>query len=328
MKKFVGVALALLLGVSFLEASQAHASTVSVTYNYVYFGSIGKHQRQPRTVTNGGFTTIASQSGGQQSTGLTFQPGQLPGAEMVGNQTYDFSFVTITGGVKTAGGPTIGVTSTTANAPPSVLVGTSNIEVLVVYVPVGGGPCTPPANCTSSGATIDSFDETTGTLFNDTFVKVAPDTNGALTQSGNVYGYVDTTASAETITAQSPTSPTGVNFSRWVNLEPSSASANGPALSVGKGVSTISLAFYDAPTGPAPPPSQKTVCQQELASLNQITMDRGPLLLVTQYNAIKANLKKCVQEGYLTQAAVTSAENGYQNMLATRNNPPPIPNHP
>lgn len=325
MKKFVGVALALLLGVSFLEASQAHASTVSVTYNYVYFGTIGKHQRQPRTVTNGGFTTIASLSGGQQSTGLTFQPGQLPAAEMVGNQTYDFAFVTITGGVKTPGGPAVGVTSTTASAPPSVLVGTSDIVVLAVYIPVGGGPC---PNCTSSGATIDSFDETTGSLFNDTFVKVAPDANGALTQSGNVYGYVDTTGSAETITALSPTSPTGVNFSRWINLGPTAASANGMALSVGKGVSSISLAFYDAPTGITPPPSQKTVCQQELASLNQITMDRGPLLLVTQYNTIKANLKKCVQEGYLTQASVTAAENGYQAMLANRANPPPMPNHP
>ncbi len=89
MKKLFGVAAALLAGLSF-QALPAQASTVSVTYNYVYFGTIGKHQRQPRTVTNGGFTTIASQSGGQQSTGLSFQPGQLPATEMVGNQTYDF----------------------------------------------------------------------------------------------------------------------------------------------------------------------------------------------------------------------------------------------
>ena len=325
MKKLFGAAIALLAGVSF-QALPAQASTVSVTYNYVYFGTIGKHQRQPRTITNGGFTTIASQPGGQQSTGLTFQPGQLPATEMVGNQTYDFSFVTITGGSKTAGGPAVGVSSTDPGAPPSVFVGTSNITVLAVYVPVGGPPCQPAQNCTSSGATIDSFDETTGSLFNDTFVKVAPDTNGAQTTSGNVYGYVDTTGSAETITALTPTSPSNVNFSRWVKLEPSGAAANGAALSVGKGVSTIALAFYDAPP-PGSPPSAKTACQQQLASLNQIAMDRGPLLLVTQYTNIKAALQKCVQEGYLTQASVNQAETAYQNMLNSRNNPPP-PNHP
>jgi len=327
MKKLFGAGVALLAGLSF-QALPAQASTVSVTYNYVYFGTIGKHQRQPRTVTNGGFTTIASQPGGQQSTGLTFQPGQLPATEMVGNQTLDFSFVTITGGSKTAGGPAVGVTSTEPGAPPSVIVGTTNIVVLAVYVPTGGGcgatPCPP-----GSGATIDAFDETTGSLFNDTFVKVAPDANGALTTSGNVYGYVDTTGSAETITALTPTSPSNVDFSRWVKLEPSAATTNGSALSAGKGVSTIALAFYDAPApGSQPPPSAKTVCQQELASLNQITTDRGPLLLVTQYNAIKANLQKCVQEGYLTQSSVNQAETGYANMLKARNNPPPAIPHP
>jgi len=297
-----------------------------VTYNYVYFGTTGQHQRQPRTVTNGGFTTIATQSGGQQSTGLTFQPGQLPATEMVGNSTYNFAFVTITGGSKAAGGPAVGVSATDPGAPPSVIVGTSNITVLAVYVPIGGGPCPPGQNCNSSGATIDSFDETTGSLFNDTFVNVVPNVNNVQT-NGNKYGYVDTTGNAETINAISPTSPTGVNFSRWVKLEPSAATASGPALSVGKGVSTIALAFYDAP-GPAPAPSPKTMCQQEVAGLNQIAMDRGPLLTVSQYAAEKAALQKCVQEGCVTQAAVNQAEAAYQNMLNSRNNPPPIPNHP
>ncbi|HUO93768.1 MAG TPA: hypothetical protein VMU22_12640 [Rhizomicrobium sp.] len=323
MNRLFGSLLALLIALPLMHAP-AHASTVSVTYNYVYFGTIGKHQRQPRTVVNGGFTTIASQSGGQQSTGLTFQPGQLPATEMVGNQTYDFSFVTITGGSATAGGPPVGVSSTNPGAPPSVVVGTSNIVVLAVYVPVGGPPC---PGCTGSGATIDAFDETTGSLFNDTFVKVAPDANNTLTTSGNVYGYVDTTNSAETISSLTPTSPTGVNFSRWVKLLPSAATTNGSALGVGKGVNTIALAFYDAPPPGSSQPTPKQVCQQELASLNKITVDRGPLLTVSQYAGVKATLQKCVQQGYLTQSAVTAAENGYQNMLNTHNNPPP-PMHP
>ncbi len=206
-----------------------------------------------------------------------------------------------------------------------MVVGTSNITVLAVYVPVGGPGC---PNCTSSGATIDAFDETTGSLFNDTFVKVAPDGNAALKTSGNVFGYVDTTGAAETITALTPTSPSNVDFSRWVKLEPSSATANGSALSAGKGVSTIALAFYDAPApGSQPPPSAKTVCQQELASLNQIAVDRGPLLLVTQYNNIKTALEKCVHEGYLTQTSVNQAETAYQNMLNSRANPPPPVHH-
>ena len=93
--------------------------------------------------------------------------------------------------------------------------------MLVVYVPVGSGPGG------GSGATIDAFDESTGSLFNDTFVTVAPDLGGTLTASGNVDGYVST-ANAETITALSVTSPTGVDFDRWVVLA-GGGTANGSA---------------------------------------------------------------------------------------------------
>jgi hypothetical protein len=313
-------ALALLFGLCSIQALPAHAGTVSVTYNYVYFGYVGKHQRQPRALGSyGGFTLIASQPGGQQSTGLTFQPGQLPMTEMVGNATYNFAFVTITGGSTVANGPPAGVTSTNANQPPSVVVENSPIVVLAVYVPTGG-----TGGGGGTGATIDSFDETTGSLFNDTFVKVAPDQNNVETSQANVFGFVDTTSSAETITALSPTQPTGVNFSRWLNLA-GNPGINGPALSAAKGANSISLAFYDAPPMVGPP--QKSQCQQELDSLNQVTQDRGPLLTVTMYNGIKAFLAKCVLQHQLTQAQVTAAENAYQAMLKTHNNPPPPPPH-
>ena len=110
-------------------------------------------------------------------------------------------------------------------------MGTQPITVLAVYVPAGGGS----GDGGGSGATIDSFDETTGSLFNDTFVSVSPDPGGTLTKSGNVDGYVDTTSSAETITALSPTSPTGVDFSRWVALAPPTIAGAGAALAVQKG---------------------------------------------------------------------------------------------
>ena len=315
--KSLSAALALVFGLCAIETLPAHAGTVSVTYNYVYFGYVGKHQRQPRALGSyGGFTLIASQPGGQQSTGNTFQPGQVPMTEMVGNATYTFAFVTITGGSTTANGPPTGVTSTNSNQPPSIVVQNSPIVVLAVYVPppgIGGGQ--------GSGATIDSFDETTGSLFNDTFVKVAPDVNNAETNQANVYGFVDTTTTAETITALSPTQPTGVDFSHWLNLS-GNAGINGPALSAAKGANSISLAFYDAP-----PPKQISQCQQELNSLNQVTQDRGPLLTVTMYNGIKAFLAKCVLQHQLTQAEVTAAENAYQAMLKSHNNPPPPPPH-
>jgi hypothetical protein len=312
-----GAALALLATAAVLPAMPAHASTVTVTYNYVYFG-YGPHTRQPRTLgANGGFTSIATQSGGQQSTGNTFQPGQLPSTEMVGNATYNFAFVNISGGSAMANGPPVGVSSTNPAQPPSVVVGTQNITVLAVYVPVGGG-----GGGNGSGATIDSFDETTGSLFNDTFVSVAPDAGG-VTTGANVNGFVDTTNTGETITALSPTQPTGVNFSKWVQLASQTAMVNGNAMAVGKGVNTIALAFYDAP-----PPQMVSACQQELDGLNQIAMDRGPLLLTIQYNKIKADLQKCVMQHQLTQAEVNAAENAYQAMLNNRNHPPPPPHFP
>jgi len=310
---------AVLAGSLFLTPAPAQASTVSVTYNYLYFVS-GPHQRQPRSNGGSGFASIQSLSGGQSATGLTFQPGVLPGAEPVNGQSYKFAFVTVVGGTPVAGGAA-GATSTNANAPPAVVVGTAPIVVQVIYVPSGGGPGPPP---TDSGATIDSFDETTGALFSDTFVSVAPDPSGALTKSGNVEGYVDTWNSAETITALTPTSPTGVNFSRWVNLGPPATPSSNPALTVAKGSSVLALAFYDAPAIPIQSTTQ-AVCTQEADNLQLIITDRGPLLLVNQYNQVVAALEKCVAERYLTQAYVTNLETEYRNMAESRSGAQPVP---
>jgi hypothetical protein len=156
----------------------------------------------------------------------------------VGSNTYPFSFMNVSGGT---GG---GVTSFSANAPPpAVAVGSANIAVLVVYAPVGSGGGTP-------GATIDSFSDTTGTLFNLTFVTVAPDPGGALKISGNVNGFV-ASSNAETISALSPTTPTKVDFEQWLTLP--NTLGNSPNLSVAQNSSPLALAFYKSPPPPLPP---------------------------------------------------------------------------
>lgn len=277
----------------------------TLTYQYVYFAS-GPHTRQPRSASGpGGFSLIQTLPGGTLTSGDTFVASAQPATQTVGGETYPFSFMNVSGGT---GG---GVTSFSASAPPgSVTVGSANIVVLVVYAPEGGGG-------QGSGATIDSFDESTGSLFNDTFVSVTPDTSGALTKSGNVEGYVDTTNAAETIRALSPTSPTNVDFVQWLTL-PNTVTTSA-SLTVGKGVSLSALAFYKTPPPVVVPPPN--ACQQELEGLLQIVRDNDrPLLTVAMFNGIKTQLQKCVEEGQLTQAEVNGAISAYENIL---NEPPP-----
>jgi hypothetical protein len=214
-----------------------------------------------------------------------------------------------------SGGKNGGVTSLSASAPPpSVTVASANIVVLVVYAPTGGGPGG------GSGATIDSFDESTGSLFNDTFVTVSPDQGGTLTKSGNVDGYIDTT-NAETVTALSPTSPTGVDFVQWLTLPNKVSTAE--ALAVAKGESLLALAFYKAPPPVVIPPVSP--CQQALDGLNKIVEDNDrPRLTVAQFNAIKAQLEQCVAEKKLTAQEVNNAINAYLDDL----NPPTPPGGP
>jgi hypothetical protein len=282
----------------------------TLTYQYVYFAS-GPHTRQPRSSSGpGGFTLIQTLPGGTLSSGDTFVAGAQPSSETVDGNTFPFAFVSVSGGTQG------GVTSLQANVPaPSVTVGSADIVVLVVYAPTGGG------GIGGSGATIDSFDIATGSLFDDTFVSVSPDSSGALTTSGNVEGYVDTTNSAETITALSPTTPTNVNFVRWLTL-PSTVSTS-ESLAVDAGVSVSALAFYNKPPAVVPPPLDP--CQESLRSLNQIVEDNDrPRLTVAMFNAIKAQLEKCVAEKKLTQTQVTDALNAYLDDL----NPPVPPRGP
>jgi hypothetical protein len=195
-----------------------------------------------------------------------------------------------------------------------VTVGSAPIVVLVVYVPTGGG-----GGVGVSGASIDSFDEVTGALFSDTFVTVAPDPGGPpppLTTSGNVDGWVATT-NTETISALSPTSPTGVVFDYWlllypqvtyrlepglteVTIYPPGINVSGANLTVNGGTSVYALAFYKA----APP---LTTCQELLKNWEALEPKTDLVLLAyyeeklsacqgAQYAAVVAQIKALIQE--------------------------------
>jgi hypothetical protein len=297
---------------------------VALTYSYVYLGAAGRHERRPVRTPGGpgGFELISQKSGGTLQTGDQFQIGvPLPPTQSVDRVTYNFAFVNVSGG--TPSGAQVSFDS--ANPPPYVTVASSPINVLVLYVPPsgrGGG-----RGAGDSGATIDSFDETTGSLFNDIFVTVVPDPNGVLTASGNDLGFVDTIKSQEAITAISPTS-SGVIFDQWRILLPPEPVA-GPILKVGKGVSVDALAFYKAPSPPPSPSPEQQACAQAAESLQQIINDpTAPLLLPAQFNQVKATLERCVREGYLTQALVDRLLAEYATIGISRGesrNPPSRP---
>jgi hypothetical protein len=291
---------------------------VALTYSYVYLGPGGPHERRPvRTAGGpGGFELISQKSGGTLQTGDQFEIGvPLPPTQSVNGVTYNFAFVNVSGG--TPSGAQVSFDS--ANPPPYVTVASSPINVLVLYVPPPGGDGDGVSG--GSGATIDSFDETTGNLFNDIFVSVAPDPGGVLTASGNNLGYVDTTNSQEAITAISPTS-SGVIFDQWRILLPPGPNP-GDVLRVGKGVSVNALAFYKAPPPPSP---EQEACNKAVVALQQVINDRAlPPLLLAQFNEEKAQLEKCVREHYLTQAFVNNLLAEYEATVRERSNPPHRP---
>jgi hypothetical protein len=178
----------------------------------------------------------------QMPTSDTITVGAPPNQE-----TFAYSFMTVSGGSPRQGDPPVGVTSFDRNTPPQgVFIGDNGataVNVLMVYVPTGGGGPGGPG----SGATIDEFDLTTGLLLNDTFVTVEPDPTGALTNSANVDGFVDTTNSGEAISALPTTAPSGVDFVGWATLGPPAHLDPPPILNVGQGQSVEALAFYQEP---------------------------------------------------------------------------------
>jgi hypothetical protein len=222
----------------------------TLTTQYVYFGSSGAHTRQPRAITSyGGFTpipTLNPSGTATLTTGSAFQAGPVDAAMVIAGVDYVFAYQNVSGLNE---GPQV---SYVASTPPTAgTVGTTPVLVLVVYVPEGGGPGGP-----DTGAVIDAFNESIGSLVDNNFVTVSPDSGGTLTDEANTDGWVDTTSSGSTITADHPnigaysTDPTNLLFDRWVvltNATPPATLVSGANLTPGKGEMVYALAFYKAP---------------------------------------------------------------------------------
>ena len=127
-------------------------------------------------------------------------------------------------------------------------------------------------------------------MFSDTFVSVSPDPGGPpppLTTEANVDGWVPTTTATETITALSPTSPSGVIFENWVNLYPEATAGvtiAGRELTVDQGAGVYALAFYNADPCAA--------LRAELANLNPGDFPAGPAYAEARASLLTA-LVKC-----------------------------------
>jgi hypothetical protein len=226
------------------------------TYHYVYYGISGSHSRQPRTGTTPAYVPIpgVSQPGGNGTvTGNKFylqQPAISypdPDDSLV---SFKFGYMNVLGLAE--GGQLINQYNYDYSDPVGT-VGTSTIDIWVVYYAVGGD-----SGGNTSGATIDALDETTGSLLSDTFVEVfdpgATAPNAIETGIANEEGYVDTTDQSETIQADQPTVlfPSGVpsneKFDQWQIFYGGTVAAATPTiLTAPKGVDTNALAFYRSP---------------------------------------------------------------------------------
>ena len=229
------------------ESKDQHMPTL--TTQYVYFGASGSHTREPRaTASYGGFTPIPGLNPSGPATlmpGTPYQPGPANPTLEVGPLSLAFAFTNVSGCTQGA------LNSFVASTPPPVgTVGTSPILVLYVYVPVGN------SHNGHSGAVIDAFNETAGTLVDNKFVTVSPDPGGTLTPEANVDGWVDTKDSGYTITADHPNIgpylalPTSALFDQWVDLTnptPPTSLISAANLTPGQGVTVYALAFYHNP---------------------------------------------------------------------------------
>ena len=221
----------------------------TTTYQYVLYTSTGSHTRQPRAVPAAAFINVpgaTEPSPIHLVEGSMFQanpaPESYPGA---GGVVYQFAFMNVSGLAE--GGR---ISYDHAVPPPAGTVGSSDINVLVVYVELGGGG----GNGGPTATTIDAFDETLGVLVNDTFVKVfdgGGSSNPTQTTNGNVDGYVDTT-NAEVIQALSPINPSNGTFDKWGFLYQSIAAtmvdpADSTKLDAAAGDDSYAFAFYRSP---------------------------------------------------------------------------------
>jgi hypothetical protein len=273
----------------------------TATISYMAFGGIGEHSRRPaRSAPSFGWTQFSGgpygpPGGWPTGSTLPIYAGQLPPQQPVNGQTCYFAFATISDGTNS-------LTSTQADQGLSFTVGTAPVTAFIAYVPPpGGGGHGPP----DPGATIDSWDETTGGLLTDPqgegpiFVTVSPDDAAQdVTTEANNQGFVPTANTQETISALATIASPKVTFDQWVNLwqnvpSPSGQPpfpASGVNLTAAANTSYLALAFYKAVK--APP---LTTCEQELANWNSVKPKPENIAILEFY---RRALIKCVGPQY------------------------------
>ena len=252
-------------------------SAATETQKVIYFQPPSGGTRIPHTGNSGGFVTLnvpgfpivdPSVPAGSHPVLLVAEP-----TLMIDGTNYALAFASILG--SNEGGVTA-FPNASGFLPFSVPVdvGSANLTVNYVYFPVGGGgPClTPPCG---SGAWIGEMDEMSGDLLWDYFVTVyspqsatSPDTG--LTNSGNIYGTVSTTAPNPGVRINAyATTTTGGNFDRWSSEPVMPNMPSSRDLDVNSQTSTIALAAYhsNCPPGYSWSPSQY---------VSQCTASSGP----------------------------------------------------
>ena len=231
-----------------------------LTYDTVYYQPpAAGATRIPRASNAGHFSPASSFVAGAIANNQKFNvPISATSTMTINGSQYGLASATVSGGKE---GDAQAFPPFPASLP--VAVGTANIVVTYVYLPLGGpgGGCqTPPC---ATAAVIDEASDVTGGLLDDVFVDVfsppgagAPD--AGLTHSGNYLGVVDTTTAAVRIAADDhPIDPstgkprTGTVFDRWASGDGTNLGNGTRNLDIDKQKSGYFLAYYRnyCPTG-------------------------------------------------------------------------------
>jgi hypothetical protein len=241
-----------LIGFAVAALSSARCAAQQETGSYLYYqASSGQQTRYPARTS--GSESLAPlpppcpQPYGPQPA-APFVVTAAPQTCKIGGTTYSLAYVSVTGS-QTGGITVFPDGNGNVASPIQVKLGQANINVNYVYFPTGGSPCPPHLLC-PTGAAIDEFSETTGTLENDLFVTVySPIGSTAqdlpLTSTGNDDGAVATTNGSVQISAY-PDTPNGGIFDRWVTGPGGTVIAGTGNLDVGALTDDYALALYRA----------------------------------------------------------------------------------
>jgi hypothetical protein len=183
------------------------------------------------------------------STGNEFQ--MPPPASQIG--TNFFALMTISGA---ANGPMIFTRDDLlfGNPVPKITVGIHDINILCMYLPMGGGGAGGPG---SPGVYVDAFDMDQGAFLDDDFVSILVNSNtdASLSVSVNDSGFIPSDTAANEV-ARAYTTIKTLSFGKWQSLWGSQL-IMGADLTVGQGTTAFYLALYTVPDFPLVEPKYK-----------------------------------------------------------------------